>query len=95
LAACAKAVGQISGGCLNPAVGLSQSVGQMMGYNNKNDFRVDQWNTTMPMIYTLGPFAGALIAGFYTFLNRLATQEFFDDPSQDEEKQPILNADGQ
>ena len=67
----------------------------MMGYNNKYDNREDVWNSRMPMIYALGPFAGGFVAGLYTFLNRLATQTSFEEPSQDEEKQPMLNEEGQ
>ena len=67
----AKTIGGISGGCLNPAVGLAQTIVQKMAYRNKPEGGRLLDDHTM-LLYIIGPFAGGTIAGLYAILNRMA-----------------------
>lgn len=69
----ATALGGISGGCLNPAVGVAQVIGQRLAYGtdkvNPKTKRIFVDTATLPLIYCIGPLVGAAIAGFYGHLN--------------------------
>ena len=56
--------GGISGGCINPAVGLVQSVYQKV-MNNYKYPHAPQTELVYVLAYVGGPFAGAFVAGFY------------------------------
>lgn len=75
LAGLSAAAGRISGGCLNPAVGLIQTLGQNWFYNQHalHKRRLDDGSM---LIYILGPLAGGLVAGLFAILNDSATKNF-------------------
>jgi glycerol uptake facilitator-like aquaporin len=61
---CVREASGISGGCINPAVGLVQSVFQKMA----NDFTYPQAKPTQinyTVVYVLGPLLGGFLAGIF------------------------------
>lgn len=77
---------KVSGACLNPAVGLDQSIYQH--FKTKDD-KNGQLKLTSMWIYIFAPSLGGILAGLLSILNRMTSEEYFDTAVNDSESNYI------
>ena len=76
---------KVSGACLNPAVGLDQSIYQH--FKTKDD--KNQLKLASMWIYIFAPSLGGILAGLLSIFNRTTSEEYFNNAINDTESNYI------